>query len=346
MGSEKAEHAEALELIGYGLAKFAGPQKGRNEIANRLAKNRSTFFQKLVDIGMAKSKNAISNRQDYYDPFFGTKEGYKSKVNVYKLRKESLDSVIGHLDFNQYTDFIEAIITNETGGTVDKKTLQLIDAAKHALSGSNPLHVSPAIDIVQGEGGAKLPDSPKDEGETLETIRQHTEVQWILKQLGFLLGCKVFIAKNDGTQQYKGEPLNQGCIEKLPNQGMKDSQHRRASLIDVVWVEKDVIKFAFEVECTTSIYSGILRMSDLVYTMPYNTIKGIIITPDSRKEKVVEQLERPTFSSERVKDLMRYYTIEELRGLYDSLTKIVVTPGTVKPDILWDKAHSVEGEEG
>ena len=106
MGGKKAEHAEALELIGYGLAKFAGPQKGKNEIANRLAKNRNAFFQRLVDIGMVKSTNAVSNRQDNYDPFFGIKKGYtkKSKVDIYKPRKERLDLVIGNLDLNQYAD--------------------------------------------------------------------------------------------------------------------------------------------------------------------------------------------------------------------------------------------------
>ena len=128
----KAEHAEALELIGYGLAKFAGPKKGKNEIANSMAKNRNAFFQILVDAGIATSLSAVSNRQDKYDPFFGTKKGYASekKVSIYGPRKERFDNVIGHLSMAQYIEFINSLIAIETGNEVDEKTLQLVNSAK------------------------------------------------------------------------------------------------------------------------------------------------------------------------------------------------------------------------
>ena len=39
-------------------------------------------------------------------------------------------------------------------------------------------------------------------------------------------------------------------------------------LIDVLWLQGNAIVAAFEVESTTSIYSGLLRMSDLVAMQP------------------------------------------------------------------------------
>lgn len=347
MGSKKAEHAEALELIGYGLAKFAGPQKGRNEIANRLAKNRNAFFQRLVDVGMATSKNAVSNRQDNYDSFFGTKNGYKGKnrLAVYGPRKKRLDSVIGHLDLNQYVDFIEAIIASETGVAVDEKMLQLINAAKLALSDDKSVLDPPDIAVVEVENPTETSEEPKSENDALESTRIHTEVQWILKQLGILAGCKVFIAINDRSTIFKGEPLGQNCIEKLPNKGMSKSVYKRSSLIDVVWVKNKKIVNAFEVECSTTIYSGILRISDLAYEL-YDSVKGIIVVPDARKGNVIEQLERPTFSTENIADNIGYLTIEELNAMYKSLVQGgLKQPGSLTIDSLWKNAHFVEGEE-
>lgn len=344
MGSKKAEHAEALELIGYGLAKFAGCQKGKNEIANLLAKNRNAFFQRLVDVGMVKSTYAISNRQDYYDPFFGIKKGYTTeyKVSIYKPRKERLDSVIGHLDINQYAEFIEAIIASETGLTVDEKTLQLINTAKLALSNGLPVLAPPAV--VEVESHTETTEEPKSENDTPDSKRQHTEVQWVLKQLGFLAGCKVFIANNDRSQIFKGEPLGQGCIEKLPEKGMTQSQRKRASLIDVIWIKKNKIVNAFEVECSTAIYSGILRISDLAFVL-YDSLKGVIIVPDAREGNVIEQLERPTFLNENIPGFIGYLTIGELNAFYKSMVQAGIKPGTITSDSLWKKAHTVESEE-
>ncbi len=334
----RVEHADALELIGYGLAKFAGPNKGTNEIANHMAGSRSAFFKRLVDAGIAKSKNVVSNRQDNYDHFFGTKKGYitEEKLRVYAPRKDRLDSVVGNLTMSEYSDFIESIIATEIGSSVDDKTLDLINKAKAALA---------MVPLAE----PKEPDEPRDPPEPKEpddSKRLHIEVQWVLKQLGIMAGCQVFIAKNDGSQQYNGEPLRQGCLDELPKKGMSGSLYRRVSLIDVVWVKNSKIVCAFEVECSTSIYSGILRMSDLAYSVPYDSIKGYIIAPDERKDKVIKELERPTFSNERIQGFMRYMTVEELYELYYPLEKMGFTKGAINPNILEQKAHIVEAEDG
>jgi hypothetical protein len=39
-------------------------------------------------------------------------------------------------------------------------------------------------------------------------------------------------------------------------------------LIDVLWLKGKTIVAAFEIESTTSIYSGLLRMSDLIAMQP------------------------------------------------------------------------------
>jgi hypothetical protein len=49
--------------------------------------------------------------------------------------------------------------------------------------------------------------------------------------------------------------------------------NRTIELIDVLWLDGNSIEAAFEIEGTTSIYSGILRMSDLLaHTVPWRLV--------------------------------------------------------------------------
>jgi hypothetical protein len=66
-------------------------------------------------------------------------------------------------------------------------------------------------------------------------------------------------------------------------------------LIDVLWLRGDTIVKAFEIEHTTSVFSGILRMSDLVALQPNLSIPLYIVAPDERRQKVIRELNRPTF---------------------------------------------------
>jgi hypothetical protein len=66
--------------------------------------------------------------------------------------------------------------------------------------------------------------------------------------------------------------------------------------IDVLWLKGRSIVRAFEVEHTTSIYSGILRMADLMALQPNLDIKAHIVAPEDRKEKVFQEITRPVFS--------------------------------------------------
>lgn len=54
MAQQKAKnkHSEALDLIGYGLAKFAGPTLRKNAIASHISGSRNAFFRRLVEVGI------------------------------------------------------------------------------------------------------------------------------------------------------------------------------------------------------------------------------------------------------------------------------------------------------
>ena len=66
--------------------------------------------------------------------------------------------------------------------------------------------------------------------------------------------------------------------------------------IDVLWLRKRSIVRAFEVEHTTSVYSGLLRMADLIALQPNMNIKLHIVAPVAKREKVFQEIRRPVFS--------------------------------------------------
>src|SRR5439155_14166374 len=85
------------------------------------------------------------------------------------------------------------------------------------------------------------------------------------------------------------------CRASLPRQ-FDDATNRTIELIDVLWLKGNAIVAAFEIESTTSIYSGLLRMADLVAMQPNLSIPLYLVAPEERREKVVWEINRPTFA--------------------------------------------------
>ncbi|MGM0686760.1 MAG: hypothetical protein ACQET3_07310, partial [Promethearchaeati archaeon] len=71
---------------------------------------------------------------------------------------------------------------------------------------------------------------------------------------------------------------------------------RTIEQIDVLWLRRRSIVRAFEVEHTTSVYSGILRMADLMALQPNLNIHAHIVAPIERREKVLDEITRPVFT--------------------------------------------------
>lgn len=143
-----------------------------------------------------------------------------------------------------------------------------------------------------------------------------------LRDIGLGLGYHVWIAANDRGRSYEAGRLSDGCLANLDAfEGVPGFDAVR--LIDVLWLEKKdgAIHAAFEVEHSTSIYSGIVRMLDLALGPCGNLLKGIfLVAPDSREEEVRKQMTRPAFSA--VADLdVRYLAYGELEHHRESIIR-------------------------
>jgi len=95
------------------------------------------------------------------------------------------------------------------------------------------------------------------------------------------------------------------------------------SLIDVIWLKPGTneIISAFEIEKSTSIYSGILRMEDLARSIPECTCNFYLVAPNKREREVIAQLTRPAFRSDLTDIPLSFIPFDNLRDHCDALCK-------------------------
>jgi type II restriction enzyme len=151
--------------------------------------------------------------------------------------------------------------------------------------------------------------------------RTHTEVQGWLKDLGRALGFDVWVAANDHNRPYGAGRLCDGCVAALPVELERSPGGEAVRLIDVLWLARGsgTVAAAFEVEHTTSIYSGIVRLLDLALGDAERHLSGLfLVAPDAREDDVRTQLTRPAFA--RVRDLkVRFLPYSELEKHRDAM---------------------------
>src|SRR3989442_367904 len=169
----------------------------------------------------------------------------------------------------------------------------------------------------------------------------HSKVQSLLIRLGKTTGCSVWVASNDRKRLFKGKRLGEGCLTSFPKLGLSEEATRRISLIDVIWIRQNAPVCAFEVEATTSIYSGLLRMSDLLSVVPALNLKLFIVAPRERQDKVMAELARPTFEKIGLSEYCRSIAAEDLETLY---SKVADLEGHVQPSIVDRIAVELEDE--
>jgi type II restriction enzyme len=129
----------------------------------------------------------------------------------------------------------------------------------------------------------------------------HLEMQFTLTRIGRDLGYDVFVAANDRTRTLNGVSLQSQTLSQLPPLDLPPEVLRTVSLIDIIWIGRQSrqIECAFEIEKSTSIYSGMLRLLDLASSLGDRRYDFFLVAPDGREKEIVAQLQRPAFRNLR-----------------------------------------------
>lgn len=175
-------------------------------------------------------------------------------------------------------------------------------------------------------GTVAIPDQSDEVDEDLTATEsvdaqptEHTEIQALLAKIGRAMGHDIFIARNDRSRLLRsGKTLAElpGVVDRLPTH-FNDATDKVVELIDVLWLDDNAVAAAFEVERSTVIYSGLLRMSDLLVMQPNLDIPIFLVAPEDRRERVIREVNRPSFKAMKTKKPLhktcRFISFEGLR---------------------------------
>jgi hypothetical protein len=139
-------------------------------------------------------------------------------------------------------------------------------------------------------------DAPPPEGGDSKAERESIRMQAEVARLGEAMGYRIWLPRNDRTAVLTHwKPLDASLIDSLPL-NYDETTIKTIEQIDVIWLKGRAIQRAFEVEHSTAVYSGLLRMADLLALQPNMNIALHIVAPAVRREKVLAEIRRPVFS--------------------------------------------------
>jgi hypothetical protein len=235
-------------------------------------------------------------------------------------------SLTGHQptreEFDKHSIFSSALLKNRFDGSYRIALKRFCeqqgqDGPHQAIPSS-----SGGVELHSGSTPQPVPELEETSGEGHQVTDRsvHTEIQWLLLKLGSDMGYGVWVARNDRGRQWEGYRFVDlpNLQQKLPRQ-FDEETNRTIELIDVLWLTKNGFVAAFEIESTTSIYSGLLRMSDLLSMHSNLNIPLFIVAPDQRRYRVKAEINRPTFAkfSTPLSKVCRYIAYSSLKDFID-----------------------------
>lgn len=161
------------------------------------------------------------------------------------------------------------------------------------------LSATNTVRTERGDVEVEIPDEddePVIATEESEQPRESLIVQASLAKIGAAMGMEVWLPRSDRTklETYLDLTVTASLIDEI-TLPFKNAVIRTIEQIDVLWINEGAIVRAFEVEHTTAVHSGLLRMADLLIMVPNLDVKFHIVADDQRRGKVFKELKRPVF---------------------------------------------------
>ena len=218
------------------------------------------------------------------------------------------------IDMVPLSDRVEKCIINE----LNKREAVTYDDLLHAVYLTFPNALTPttySIKDVLANYGEKTKDKKWRLQLNMKQIdSSHDTYVRRLCKLGIKYGFSVF-GDVDG---YRSD------IQKLASE---PKRLRRIREIDVIWYERNTIKYVFEVENSTGITEAIVRASNIAY---HNKVKKIILIPASREELLVRKTKEPMLAKSLAEDPWLFVRYGDFDSFYDKKHKRSKSPKDVE----------------
>lgn len=172
--------------------------------------------------------------------------------------------------------------------------------------------------VATGLPGTGAAGTAPADGSAADEVRESMQIQALLAKIGTRMGFAIWLPKNDRSRVLKLWTPEPGELLDVLPLGFDATTTKTVEQIDVLWLRRRSIARAFEVEHTTSIYSGLLRMADLVALQPDIHVKLHIVASVERQAKVLQEINRPVFTMlERrpLRDMCTFLSYDHIREL-------------------------------
>ena len=161
------------------------------------------------------------------------------------------------------------------------------------------------INTLASEVAATVPEESEEDhvhmGQVQDSetvpVSYSFQMQAKVAEIGAKMGFQIWVPANDKSRVFEclTDSSRECFLDRLPL-NYDDTTLRTIQQIDVIWLKGRSIARAFEVEHSTAVYSGLLRMADLLALQPNMDIRLHIVAPEQKREKVLQEIKRPVFS--------------------------------------------------
>jgi hypothetical protein len=150
-------------------------------------------------------------------------------------------------------------------------------------------------------------------------VSQHSETIAILAEAGKVLGYKIAIGKREQYEVVSGL-MGEKRLSEWVTVDIKDisgiENVKDVELIDLLWVKREKIATAFEVESTTGMTSGLVRCSNLP-----SGVDRYLVIPEERHQQLRRKMLSPMFKEHFERDDWKVLYFDALRNAYQKLSK-------------------------
>ncbi len=272
---------DSVKLIGKIAAKVDSQELSR-ELWKPIAGKGNTTWRLIYFIANPRELNLPFT--EFCDLF-----GYAKTYRLRGFTTVSADKL--EQFYSQYDDLYSVLVRRQLGQPVLRKQSDLA------------IPTQPAPELVEL--------LPEDIDTVLQkrVISDHVTMQWKLARLGLKAGERVWVPVGDQARlrsAYQFESFDPEFSAGI------DLPHSYVENIDVVWKQEFRIGAAYEIENSTSIYSGLLRFADLNIVAPNTLYPMFIVAPKERKNRLREQLRRPAFKRLELDTKVRFLSYEAI----------------------------------
>lgn len=137
----------------------------------------------------------------------------------------------------------------------------------------------------------------------------HAGAQTLLGVIGSLKGHSIWFPKNDLDKIDLGLIGDSNLCRGLPSFGSTADAILKE--IDVIWLSGGRLTAIFEVEHSTPIYSGLLRINDILISSA-NAVDAKIVAEQERRDAFQRQVRRPTFRAHKLDERVSFISYQNI----------------------------------